>query len=90
MSIEKFYWDSCCFLGLLQDEEGRAEQCDGVIQRAQRAEVLIITSALTLAEVLWMRKGPRIPAKKAEIIQKFFRRSYIRVHNVTRKLSEAA
>lgn len=90
MSVEQIYWDSDCFLGHLQAEPGKAEKCDGVIQRAERGEVLIVTSALTLAEVLWMRGGQRVSKDKAEIVQRFFRRSYIRVHNVTRKISEDA
>lgn len=90
MSVEKIYWDSDCFLGHFQAEAGKAEKCDGVLQRAERGEVLIVTSALTLAEVLWMRGGPRLPKEKAVLIQKFFRRSYIRVYNVSRKISEAA
>jgi predicted nucleic acid-binding protein len=53
MSLEKIYWDSNCFLGHFQAEAGKAEKCDGVIQRAERGDVLIVTSALTLAEVLW-------------------------------------
>ncbi len=90
MSVEIIYWDSNCFLAHLKAEEGRAEKCDGVLQRAKRGEVLIVTSALTLAEVLWLKDGPRLPKEKAEIVQKFFRRSYIRVYNVTRKLAEDA
>ena len=90
MTVEKIYWDSDCFLGHLQDEDGKAEKCDGVLQRAERGEVLIVTSALTLAEVLWMRNAPRLPKEKAELVQKFFRRSYIRVYNVSRKIAEAA
>jgi len=90
MTVEKIYWDSDCFLGHFKAEDGKAEQCDGVLQRAERGEVLIVTSALTLAEVLWMRGAPRLPKEKAELVQKFFRRSYIRVYNVTRKISEAA
>lgn len=90
MTVEKIYWDSDCFLGHFQAEEGKVEKCDGVLQRAERGEVLIVTSALTLAEVLWMRGGPRLTAEKAELVQKFFRRSYIRVYNLSRKLAEAA
>lgn len=90
MSLEKIYWDSNCFLDHFQAEAGKAEKCDGVIQRAERGDVLIVTSALTLAEVLWMRGGPRLSKDKAELVQKFFRRLYIRVYNVTRKISEAA
>jgi predicted nucleic acid-binding protein len=90
MTVEKIYWDSDCFLGHFHAEKGKAEKCDGVLQRAERGEVLIVTSALTLAEVLWMRGGPRLPKDKAELVQKFFRRSYMRVYNVSRKISEAA
>ncbi|NOZ32818.1 MAG: type II toxin-antitoxin system VapC family toxin [Alphaproteobacteria bacterium] len=90
MTVEKIYWDSDCFLGHFQAEDGKAQKCDGVLQKARRGEVLIVTSALTLAEVLWMRGGPRLPKEKAELVQKFFRRSYIRVYNVTRKISEVA
>jgi predicted nucleic acid-binding protein len=90
MTIEKVYWDSDCFLAHLKAENGKVDQCDGVILRAERGDVLIVTSALTIAEVLWMRDGPRLTKDKAAIVQKFFRRSYIRVVNVNRKISEAA
>lgn len=90
MNIEKIYWDSDCFLGHFKADAGKAEKCDGVLQRAERGDVLIVTSALTLAEVLWMRGGPRIPEEKALIVRKFFRRSYIRVYNVSRRISESA
>jgi predicted nucleic acid-binding protein len=90
MTIEKIYWDTDCFLGHLQGEVGKAEKCDGVLERAERGDVLIVTSALTIAEVLWMRGGPRLPKDKAEIVQKFFRKSYIRVVNVSRKVAMAA
>lgn len=90
MSIEKIYWDSDCFLAHFKADAGKVEKCDGVIQRASRGEVLIVTSAFTLAEVLWMKGGPRLPKDKAMLVQKFFRRSFIRVYNVTRKISESA
>jgi len=90
MSIEKYYWDSDCFLAHFHADHGKVEKCDGVLQRAGRGEVLIVTSALTLAEVLWMRGQTRITKQNAATVQKFFRRTYIRVYNVTRKISEAA
>lgn len=90
MTIEKIYWDTDCFLGHLQAEPGKAEKCDGVLERAERGDVLIVTSALTIAEVLWMRGGPRLAKDKAAIVQKFFRKSYIRVVNVSRKIAESA
>lgn len=90
MSVERIYWDSDCFLGHLQAEAGKSAKCAGVLQRAERGDVLIVTSALTLAEVLWMKNAPRLPEEKAQLVRKFFRRSFIRVYNVTRKISESA
>lgn len=68
MSVEKIYWDSDCFLGHFKAEDDKAEKCDGVLQRAARGEVLILTSALTLTEVLWMRGQDRLPKDKAEML----------------------
>lgn len=90
MTVEKIYWDSDCLLGWFQNEIGKVEKCEGTLQKAEKAEVLIVTSALTIAEVLWMRGAPKLSKDKAEILQKFFRRSYIRIYNVSRKIAEAA
>jgi predicted nucleic acid-binding protein len=90
MPVELVYWDSDAFLGWLQAEPGKAELCAGTLRRADQGEILIFTSALTLAEVLWMRGAPMVPQEKAEILRKFFRRSYFRIRNVTRKISEDA
>ena len=90
MKPELIYWDSCAFLGWLQEEADKVALCQGTIDRAEAGEVGIITSALTLTEVLWTKGGPKLPAEKADTLRKFFRRSYIRVHNVTRAIAEGA
>ena len=90
MTIERIYWDSDAFLGWLNNDPNKAARCGGVINRAERGEVLIVTSALTLAECLWMRGPTKVPKDSAQLVQRFFKRSYIRVHNVTRKIGEDA
>lgn len=90
MTMEKIYWDSDCFLAIFQNEAGKVDQCDGVIERAERGDVLIVTSALTIAEVLWMKNAPKLPEEKSELVRKFFRRSHIRIYNVTRHIAEAS
>lgn len=90
MAVELIYWDSDAFLGWLQAEPGKSDLCAGTLKRADLGEVIIFTSALTIAEVLWMRGAPMIPQEKADIVRKFFRRSYFRVRNVTRSISENA
>jgi Acyl-CoA dehydrogenase, C-terminal domain len=66
------------------------ELCNGTLMRANNGEVVIFTSALSIAEVLWMRNAPMIPEDRAEIVRKFFRRSYFRIRNVTRAVAENA
>lgn len=90
MVVELVYWDSDAFLGWLQAEPGKSDLCAGTLKRADEGEVIIFTSALTIAEVLWMRGAPMIPKEKADIVRKFFRRSYFRVRNVTRAIAEGA
>ena len=90
MIVEKIYWDSDAFLGWLQQEAGKVELCAGTLERAKGGEVVIITSTLTIAEVLWMRNAPRITLDKATAVRKFFRHSYFRLRNVTRSIAESA
>jgi predicted nucleic acid-binding protein len=90
MSLELIYWDSDAFLGWLQSEPEKMKLCQGTIELAESGDAIIITSALTLAEVLWLRGGPKIPKEKAEILGRFFRKSFIRVRPVTRSIAEAA
>jgi len=66
------------------------DKCRDTLERAESGDVCVFTSALTIAECLWLRGSPQIPKNRAEIVRRFFRHSYIRVRNVTRKTSELA
>jgi predicted nucleic acid-binding protein len=85
---EIVYWDSDVFLGYIQEEPGKVELCDGTMQRAIAGELVIVTSTLTIAEVLWLRGGPRLSADRADLVRKIFRRSCFRLRNVTRAIAE--
>jgi predicted nucleic acid-binding protein len=61
MSVELVYWDSATFLAYFQQEAGRVDLCRGTLERAEGGEVAIITSALTIAECLWLRGSIPIP-----------------------------
>lgn len=90
MTLEIIYWDTDPFLAWLQEESDKLKKCKGTLERAENGEVLILTSALTIAEVLWKKGGPRVAQDKLVILRRFFRRSSIRVVNVTRSISELA
>lgn len=88
--MKQRYWDSDAFIGLLAEESDKVEECRAVIRAAEEGKTLLITSALTLAEVLWLRGKPRIPPEDAETVQRFFEHEYIAVIDVDRTLAEEA
>ena len=87
---EKIYWDSNAFLAWLQNESDREPACRDTLLAAQNGEFLIVSSALTIAEVLWLRGAPKLTEDKADILNRFFRRSFIRVVNLDRKIAQRA
>jgi predicted nucleic acid-binding protein len=76
MSVELIYWDSAVFLAYFQEEEGRVDLCRGTLERAGVGDVFIITSTLAIVECLWLRNAPPVPKDRADIIRRFFRRSF--------------
>lgn len=90
MAVSQRYWDSNAFLGWLMEEDGRVEECQAVIRAAEEGKTILVTSALTIAEVLWLRGEPRIPADRAETVQRFFEHDWIVVNDLDRYLAEQA
>lgn len=90
MARDLFYWDANTFSGFLNGEEDKYSYCESVLEQAKNGHVLIITSALTIAEVLFIKGGPKLESSKREKIERFFRAEYISVKNVTRAISEDA
>ncbi|MCO5146024.1 MAG: type II toxin-antitoxin system VapC family toxin [Aquamicrobium sp.] len=87
---ELVYWDSDCFLGWLLSEPDKRDFCAEVIQEAEDGKLTIVTSALTLAEVLAIRYQPKIPSTKKELVERFFKNDWIAVRPLTRRVSEKA
>lgn len=88
--IESRYWDSDCFLTWLKGETKKKATCQGVIERAEAGKILIVTSALTLAEVIKLKGKETIPKTDAEKITEFFKQEFISVRNVDRPIAELA
>jgi predicted nucleic acid-binding protein len=88
--VDRRYWDSDCFLGWLQAEPDKEERCRQVLEAAEDGKVLIVTSALTIAEVLALRGRDPIPPDRRATVEAFFRRDYIHVRNITRRIAEQA
>lgn len=87
----KRYWDSDCFLGWFKkNEPDKAADCQGVVQAAELGEAKIVTSALTLTEVIKLKNHPSLKAEDEAIIKKFFENDFIIIRNVDRFVAEHA
>lgn len=88
--VERVYWDSDCFLGWLLSEPDKRDSCAEVLAEAEEGKLIIVTSALTVAEVLALRYQPKIPSAKRELVENFFKNDWIAVRPLTRLISEKA
>lgn len=84
------YWDSACFLAWLQDEVDSSDLCKHVLDECEQGKTRLVTSALTIAEVLALKGRRPIPVDRREKVEAFFKPSFIIVRSVTRRTSEAA
>ena len=90
MSIQRRYWDSTAFIAFFAEEEGRVDLCQGVLDAAERDEVEIVTSALTLSEVVHIRGRERLDAELEDQLVAFFEQPYIIIVDLIRDVSENA
>ncbi len=90
MAKDVRYWDADCFVGFLNAEADKVNDCESVLRAAIDGHVLIVTSALTLAEVLFIKGGQKLDQSKRQKIETFFKADYISVQNVTRFEGELA
>jgi predicted nucleic acid-binding protein len=87
---EKRYWDSCCFIGYLANEQDKAAECESVLREAEAGRITIVTSAFTLTEVLRMKDRPPLPEADEARIDAAFYQSYIVLRQVDRRAGELA
>lgn len=84
------YWDSCAFLGFLKEEPDKIGDCQAGITLAERGELVLVTSALTIAEVLKLKGANPIPTADRDKVRQFFEREFITVYDVDRTVAEKA
>ena len=89
-SLIRRYWDSLCFIALLNDEEG-AEDCEKILDDAREEKTQIIVSPLVQVEVIRPRGSSHpIPKADEEKVRAFFENDYIRWRIIDRKIADAA
>lgn len=90
MAADRRYWDSNAFLGWLNDEKDKAAQCEAVLDAAEEGRLEIVTSALTLTEVIRKKGQKPIPRESEQKIRDFFEQPWIIVREVDRFVAERA
>jgi predicted nucleic acid-binding protein len=85
------YWDSCVFIDLIEKTDvTRFQTLEAIVASAERGEVRIVTSALSLAEVSKLKNLSTLPEWKEKQVVQFFENEYVAVRNVDRVVAEAA
>lgn len=82
---KRVYWDTCVWLSLINDEDGRAGRCRYVISEARAGNMQIWTSAFTLAEVFKKNcegKGISLPEAKDLEFENFVEQDFFVVVQV--------
>lgn len=88
--MRRRYWDADCFLGWLNGEPDKVPTLEPVIRLAEAGQLEIVTSFVTMCEVLFLRR-PDVPRpEQAEQIEAFFEQPYIVPVAVDRVLAEQA
>ena len=94
---DRIYWDSCVYLNFLRGGHPNADAMHAILRAWEAGEVILATSALTIAEVLHVRcEG--LPAswidksKQGEILRLFTAREKgeLVLVELTRPLAESA
>ena len=84
------YWDSDCYLGWFNAEPDKIDLCCGVLTKAKKGELKIVSSSITLIEVIRIKDKPRLPKEKEITIVEFFQNDFITLRNVDRFIAEQA
>jgi len=86
------YWDTCVFLSVLQKNERRLPDLVKIISEAENNRLVIVTSALTIAETSFIdgRESTTDVVKQAETIRQFFEMDYFDIRPVDRTIGASA
>jgi predicted nucleic acid-binding protein len=89
----RIYWDSCTFLGLINQEPGKANHCSAVWREAENGGALIYTSFFAFAEVFKAKcEGTAKPLSEEndKAIESLLRQKWIRPVIVDDRIGVAA
>jgi predicted nucleic acid-binding protein len=88
----RIYWDSCLYISCIERTPGRCTVLDAIIEAAKARDVVLVASALVLAEVVKIRDdfGATATEEESKLIASFFENDFISVRALDRKTAEDA
>ncbi|HET7460883.1 MAG TPA: PIN domain-containing protein [Longimicrobium sp.] len=90
MAIERRYWDSACFIAILQKEAQRVGVCAPILRAAELHALEIVTSTLTIAEVLYPQGKTKLDASLRQEVKRFLLRPGIVLVDLNRTVAQDA
>jgi predicted nucleic acid-binding protein len=90
MSLHTHYWDSSVFVAFFNDESGRADTIETLLNDAKDGKLTIITSAFACVEVLKLKDQKHLSKEHEEMISDFFEYPFIKLVDATRGVCVAA
>lgn len=93
MAKLRIYWDSCTWLGLINEEEHKWPGCEHIISEAFKGNVEILVSTITLAEVYKTKcDAPykMIAEENDMAIEDFFNQPFIVIASVDEEVAVRA
>ncbi len=88
--MDLVYWDSNAFLGLIGKEPDKYQACENVWKAAQNEDLRIVTSTLTIAEVIYSKGIPKMDPEHRSRVNAFFRQLHMALEPLTRLIAELA
>lgn len=76
------YWDANPFCAVFNKEADRLDACLSVLRAAERGELKIVSSSITLTEVVRVRGEPRIGRGEEATLYDFFQNDFLVFVNV--------
>ncbi len=84
------YWDSCVYIDYIQREATHYPELCQIMSEAQSGQVVLVASALVIAEVVKLKQSTEPLTKQAVLIRDAFENDYIEVVSVTRDIAAEA
>ena len=88
--MQTYYWDSSVFCAYFNDELGRADVVEELLEAAQAGELIIVTSSFALVEVLKLEGHLPLTETDEAALLAFFQYPFVKYVDANRQLCQSA